>query len=115
MFSRGFSKYIFEVCKETLDNFDNNEFIDTFLSLKSEKEIWKYIHPSEILISRRPYNDQDIYIVAACECDCEREHGLQLVFRQGKKLTRVSGQDGHITEADAFDKPDKEDKLLSKF
>jgi Domain of unknown function (DUF6985) len=109
------SKYIFEVCKKTLDEFDNNDFRDTFLGLKSENEIWKHIHPSEIMVTRRPYNDQDIYFICACECDWEREHGLQLVFRQGKKLTRVSEQDGHVTEADAFDKPDKEDKLLSKF
>lgn len=52
---------------------------------------------------------------AFCECDWEEEHGLQLVFRQGKKLTRISDQDGHLTEADAYDKPDEEDELLSKF
>jgi len=51
----------------------------------------------------------------ACECDWEPEHGLQLVFRQGRKLTRISAQDGHLTEADAYDKPDEEDELLSKF
>ena len=51
----------------------------------------------------------------ACECEWEQEHGLQLVFRQGKKLTRVSDQDGHLTKADAYGIPDNEDKLLSAF
>jgi hypothetical protein len=73
------------------------------------------VHPSEIYVTRRPKNDQDIYIQIACECDWEEEHGLQLVFRQGKKLTRVSSQDGHITEADAYGRPDEEDELLSQF
>ena len=66
-------------------------------------------------MSRRAYQEQDIYVQVACECDWEQEHGLQLVFRQGKKLTRISDNDGHLTEADAYGKPDEEDELLSKF
>ncbi|MFT5821215.1 MAG: hypothetical protein ACI8ZM_002464 [Crocinitomix sp.] len=77
--------------------------------------IWNFVHPSVIYVSRRQQNDKDIYIVLACECDWETEHGLQLVFRQGKKLTRVSDQDGHLTEADAFGLPDDQDVLLSAF
>jgi len=77
--------------------------------LTDEKLIWKHIHPTKIYVTRRPYNEQDIYVQVACECDWEPEHGLQLVFRQGRKLTRVSNQDGHLTEADAWDKPDEED------
>lgn len=50
-----------------------------------------------------------------CNCDWEYEHGLQFVFRQGRVLTRVSAEDGHLTEADAYDKPDSKDKLLSQF
>lgn len=77
--------------------------------------IWNFVHPTAIYISRRQSKDKDIYIVLACECDWEKEHGLQLVFRQGKKLTRVSDQDGHLTEADAFNLPDDQDELLSTF
>lgn len=83
--------------------------------IKDKNEIWNFIHPTEIYVTRRPYNEQDIYVQIACECDWEKEHGLQFVFRQGRKLTRISEQDGHLTEADAYDKPDKEDELLSKF
>lgn len=81
----------------------------------SPLSIWNYVYPTAVFVNRRPRRDQDIYIVLACECEWEKEHGLQLVFRQGKKLTRVSDQDGHLTEADAYDKPDKDDKLLSAF
>ena len=85
------------------------------LKLQNINDVWEFIHPTEIYVARRPYKDQDMYIQVACECDWEEEHGLQLVFRQGKKLTRISDQDGHLTEADAYDKPDEEDELLSKF
>ena len=83
--------------------------------LKDDKEIWRLVQPTNIHVSRRPHREQDIYIQIACECGWEREHGLQLIFRQGRQLTRISGQDGHLTEADAYDKPDDEDDLLSRF
>ena len=80
-----------------------------------KSEIWKFISPSQILITRRPYNEPDIFINMTCECKWEEEHGLQLVFKKGKALTRVSDQDGHLTKADAYDIPDSEDELLAKF
>jgi len=83
--------------------------------ISDRNDIWNFIHPTEIYVTRRPYKEQDMYLQIACECDWEQEHGLQLVFRQGKKLTRISDQDGHLTEADAYGKPDEEDELLSKF
>ena len=66
-------------------------------------------------MARRSRRYEDIYINVTCECEWEKEHGLQIVFRQGKQLTRISEQDGHLTEADAYDKPDKEDALLNQF
>jgi hypothetical protein len=56
-----------------------------------------------------------MYVQIACQCDWEQEHELQLVFRQGRKLTRISYFDGHLTESDAYGKPDEEDELLSGF
>jgi hypothetical protein len=85
------------------------------IEIKSATDIWKFVHPKEIYVSRRPYKEMDMYVQISCECDWEEEHGLQLVFRQGKQLTRVSDIDGHLTEADAYDKSDEEDELLSKF
>jgi len=85
------------------------------LEINENNEIWDFVYPSEIYVSRRDRRDKDIYVQIACECDWEEEHGLQLMFRQGRKLTRVSDQDGHLTEADAYDKPDSEDELLSQF
>lgn len=85
------------------------------LTLNTNEGIWDYVHPIEIYVTQRPYNDMDIYVQIHCNCDWEEEHGLQLVFRQGRQLTRVSDIDGHLTEADAYDKPDSEDELLTKF
>lgn len=71
--------------------------------------------PETIYIQRRHRRDQDIYVHMGMDCEWEEEHGLQFVFRKGLHCTRVSQQDGWLTEADAFDLPDSEDKLLSMF
>jgi hypothetical protein len=83
--------------------------------IKNPVKIWNFIQPMGIFVTRRPYGDNDIFIDVSCDCEWEKEHGLQLVFRQGKKLTRVSQIDGHLTDADAHDIPDDQDELLSKF
>lgn len=109
------SKEVYKNCMDFLNAVAYDEADECLWQINNPKEIWGYVSPIEILVSRRHSRDKDIYITVACECEWEREHGLQLVFRQGKKLTRVSDQDGHVTEADAYDKPDSQDKLLSQF
>ena len=109
------SELAYENCMEFLDAVEYDEADEPLRQIKNKNEIWNFIQPLEIYVTRRPYKDQDIYVFIACECEWEQEHGLQLVFRQGKKLTRISDQDGHLTEADAYDKPDEEDELLSRF
>ena len=109
------SELAYKNCMDFLEAVEYDEDDEPLRQINNKNEIWNFIQPSEIYVTRRPYNDQDIYVFIACECDWEQEHGLQLVFRQGKKLTRISDQDGHLTEADAYDKPDEQDELLSKF
>ena len=92
------------------------EFVDAIdhdpLKLTNEENIWDYVHPKEIYIIQRPYNDKFIYIQICCECDWEQEHGLQLVFQKGQRIVRVSEQDGHLTKADAWNLEDSEDEML---
>lgn len=76
--------------------------------------IWRYVHPTEIYISRRP-DDGEMYVHVDCNCDWDEEHGLQLVFRRGRMLTRVSAIDGYLTEADAHGHPDADDALLRAY
>lgn len=106
------SPLVFENYVEFVDAVDEYEDIP---KIESEEDIWRFVYPQEIIVSRRNRRDKDIYIQIHCNCEWEIEHGLQLVFRQGKKITRVSSIDGHSTEADAYDKPDSDDELLSKF
>jgi hypothetical protein len=109
------SELAYKNCMDFLNAVGFDEADEELRQIKDHNDIWKFIYPTEIYVTRRPSGEEDIYLSIACECEWEREHGLQLVFRQGKKLTRISEQDGHLTEADAYDKPDEKDELLSKF
>ena len=109
------STLVFQECDSYWESIIEPHTPEKYSSITDAMEIWRWITPIEIYITRRPYNDQDLYLIVACECDWDEEHGLQLVFRRGKQITRVSSQDGHLTEADADDKPDSEDELLKKF
>ncbi|WP_367866821.1 hypothetical protein [Pedobacter sp. WC2423] len=106
---------VYKNCLDFLEFAEPDEADDDLRAITDENEIWKFVQPTEIYVTRRLYEQEDLYVQVVCACDWDQEHGLQLVFRQGKKLTRVSGQDGHLTEADAEGKPDSEDFLLSQF
>jgi hypothetical protein len=70
------------------------EYIQPF-DLKSREDIWNFVHPSEIKVD---CYENVWYVCISCECDWEEEHGLQLVFTNGEKLTRVGGHDGYYTD-----------------
>lgn len=102
-------------CTEFLDAVEYDEDDAALWAIETPDQIWSFVHPEEIFVERRGRRDEDVYVSVQCNCDWEREHGLQLVFRRGRQLTRVSAQDGHLTEADAYDRPDEADVLLSAF
>lgn len=79
-------------------------------------DIWDQVTPPGVIqVHRRHCRDMDVYLHMGMDCEWEQRSGLQLVFRRGLKLTRVSRQDGWLTDADAYDIPDSEDELLSRF
>nr|WP_240742158.1 hypothetical protein [Micromonospora zingiberis] len=69
---------------------------------------WAYIHPVEIALDRDGFHDQHVYVTAECNCDWEPEHGLQIILRDGRAVTKVGPYDGHLTNAAAFNRDDLE-------
>lgn len=103
------SQYVlanYRMISELIDGHDLGCRIDT------EEDVWKYVHPSEVFVARRARRDHAIYVSIAAECDWEPEHGLQIVFRRGSQLSRVSNQDGHLTHTDAYDLPEEQDQIV---
>lgn len=80
------------------------------LSIATPTDVWNYIQfGGEVIVNRRSDGDRGIYVSIECNCDWEREHGLQIVLRDGRQVTKVGPFDGHVTNADAYARSDYED------
>jgi hypothetical protein len=78
------------------------------MKLEESTDIWSHVQfGEEITVTRRADGDAEdgIYFSIECNCDWEPEHGLQLVIRDGTRVTKVGGYDGHLTNADAHAEP----------
>ncbi len=112
------SHLVYKNCMDFLNQIVLRESDQVFIDMKDQNEIWNHVRHFRyggINLSRRPHRDQDIYLEINCRCGWEQEHGLKLVFRQGRQITRVSAMDGCLTDADANGTTDNEDELLNKF
>ena len=67
------------------------------VTIRSPAEVWQHVQPGHVHVSRHPREDRKVYVRIAGNCAWEIEHGIQLVYREGRTLVRVSGQDGHLT------------------
>lgn len=56
----------------------------------------------EATVSRDEDGDRHVYVSLESECDWEPEHGLQIVFRDGRTVTKIGPCDGHLTNAAAY-------------
>ncbi|MFG2003929.1 DUF6985 domain-containing protein [Spirillospora sp. NPDC048911] len=56
----------------------------------------------EPVVSRDSRRGRHVYVSLECECDWEPEHGLQIVFRDGRTVTKVGPYNGHLTNSAAY-------------
>lgn len=61
--------------------------------LTSPDEVWEHISVLSAEVTRE--ENGEWYAIVEANCAWEVEHGLQLVYRNGNELTRVSQFDGH--------------------
>ena len=54
-------------------------------------------------VTRDAHGDRRVYVSVECGCDWEPEHGLQLVFQDGRTVSKVGPYNGHVTNANAYD------------
>ncbi len=99
---RDAAEHIFQYYRYCADNFDVTDDED-FPTIESPDDVWGYVHlGSEPMFTRRAYGDKAIYVSLECGCDWEEEHGLQIVFKNGRTVNKVGAYDGHVTNSDAY-------------
>jgi hypothetical protein len=76
--------------------------------IKGPGGVWEHVHFGDTLYIerlRKGSPEDGIYASLECGCNWEREHGLQIVFHNGLRITKVGPFDGHLTNARAFADP----------
>ncbi len=80
--------------------------------ITDEKDIWDEVtFPTDIHIGRRHYGDKKIYLSLECECSWEIEHGMSIVFKEGKHVNMIGSNCGHYTHSDGYAKPEYENRV----
>ncbi len=92
------SSLVYKNYREIQDYYDSQTRGASPLKTNDENDIWNYVYPGNGFISQGSRVDKCMYILITCGCEWEIEHGLQLVFKNGLELTRVSGIDYSPTE-----------------
>ncbi len=83
-------------CREFLDavGAEDHNWADSMLAIENPAEIWNFVHPQSIGLGFGYPSTQTVFVSIECECEWEQEHGLQLVFAGGRRLTRIGPLDG---------------------
>lgn len=96
---------IFEYYQDTVTSFDAND--DWHVEIFGPDEVWNHVHiGDQAMVKRNPHGDRRVYVSVECECDWEPDHGLQVVFREGRTVSKVGPYDGHLTNAAAYARDD---------
>lgn len=80
-------QYLFENYQECVGYWSEDDV--SIVKIENEQQVWDFLHPDKIGLFR---GDNSVYVVIFAECDWDSEHGLQIVYREGKTLTGVGEQ-----------------------
>lgn len=87
-----------------------------FPSIAGPDDIWSHVSPgAEVTVERDLGGNGQVYVSVECECAWEPEHGLQLVFRGGRSVSKVGPFDGHLTNGPTFGGDDLADVVYHRF
>ncbi|MBU0660714.1 hypothetical protein KKG22_00875 [Patescibacteria group bacterium] len=86
-----------------------------YSNIDIEKEnILNHIQFGNVInVEKREY-DKKVYLSFECECDWEREHGLQIVFKEGNIINKIGPYDGYLTNASAYGNKEFDDIIYVK-
>ena len=80
------------------------DWLDSQMGIPATPEdIWNHVQPQLLFVASRDDMPGHSYVVVEANCDWEEEHGLMLVWKDGKRLTKVGGYDGHLSNVWAYD------------
>lgn len=103
---RAAEPHVVQYCIDALARYDDDD--RPAFVLEKPGDVWSHVRfGDEFIVRRRTAGDAEhgVYLSLTCNCDWEPEHGLQLVLRDGRAITKIGPYNGHLTNADASDNP----------
>ena len=104
------SPYLWEYYRDTIEQI-GEEDIDP---IGDDEDILTKIELDPEIEVRWDCDENDVYVSFGGGCDWEIEHGLQISLRDGRFLAKVGDFDGHVSNADAYDRVDFKDVIYVK-
>lgn len=101
------SKYVYMNYTVTLKAVGEDQFD---FKIDTDQHVWNHIKPIDIMVKKRK-KDGLVYVIVEADCDWDDEHGIQIIYKDGNKLSRVSEQDGHLAYSDAHGLPESDNKI----
>jgi hypothetical protein len=94
---------IFAYYRDVMDDILASGDVDWYVEIEGPNDVLDHVVlGNEPIVTRDPHGDSHVYVSLECECDWEQEHGLQMVFRDGRTVTKVGPCDGHLTNSAAW-------------
>ncbi|HEY8577816.1 MAG TPA: hypothetical protein VIL88_15935 [Devosia sp.] len=97
------TRHVYAYYKDVHEATDGQDWLDEEMGVPATPEaIWSHVQPGMLGIWHGYGEDESVYVFAECNCDWDVEHGLLLVWRDGKVLNKAGEFDGHPTNANAY-------------
>lgn len=96
------SQYLWEYYRDTVELI-GEEGLDP---MDADDDILARIEFDAEIEVRWDCDENDVYVSLGGSCDWEIEHGVQISLRDGNVLAKVGDDDGHVSNADAYDRED---------
>jgi len=97
------SRHVFAYYCDFREAVGGEDWLDAEMGIPEKPEdIWDHVTPNVVGVWKGRGDDKHTYIFVEANCVWEEEHGLLLVWRDGKVLNKAGGFDGHPTNAGAY-------------
>ena len=92
------SRHVYAYYRDFHEAVGGEDWLDAEMGIPEKPEdIWAHVTPGVVGVWTGNGDDPHLYIFVEANCRWEVEHGLLLVWRDGKVLTKAGGFDGHPT------------------
>ncbi|MER6605328.1 hypothetical protein ABT282_05325 [Streptomyces sp. NPDC000927] len=89
--------------------------IDRVVAIDGPDDVWDHVEFGwEVTIERDWSGDRQVCLSIGSSCAWEPEHGLQIVFRGGRTVTKVGPFDGHLSNASAYGRDELADVVYHR-